>query len=84
MEDLTGTKFTRDSFYFELQRTIQSLAEEKGLQVRYVNRDFTSQKCSNCGYIDKNNRISQDTFLCKSCGFTIHADNNAAINIAIC
>ena len=84
MEDLRGTKFTQNSFFFELQRAVQYLAEEKGVLVRYVDRDFTSQKCSACGYIDKTNRTRQDTFSCKSCGFTIHADNNAAINIARC
>lgn len=82
MEDLTSTSFTRNLFYFELQRTIQCLAEEKSLLIRYVNRDFTSQKCSKCGYTDKGNRVSQDTFKCTCCGLTIHADNNAAINIA--
>lgn len=83
MENLAGTSFTKNSFFFELQRAIQSLAEEKSLIVRYVNRDYTSQKCSKCGYVDKANRISRDTFLCKCCGFTIHADNNAAKNISL-
>ncbi len=82
MEDLSGTSFTRNSFFFELQRAIQTLAEEKSILVRYVNRDYTSQKCSKCGYIDKRNRVSRDTFICKRCGFTLDADNNAAINIA--
>lgn len=82
MEDLRGTSFTKNSFFFELQRAIQYLAVEKSLHVRFVNRDYTSQKCSKCGYIDKGNRVSQNTFICKCCGFTIHADNNAAINIA--
>lgn len=82
MEDLRGTSFTKNLFFFELQRNIQFLAEEKSLQVRYINRNYTSQKCSRCGFIDKKNRVSQDTFKCKSCGFIIHADNNAAINIS--
>lgn len=82
MEDLSCTSFTRNLFYFELQRAIQNLAEERSLLVRYVNRDFSSQKCSRCGYIDKGNRITRDVFLCKRCGFSINADCNAAINIS--
>lgn len=35
-----------------------------------------------CGYVDKENRITQDKFECKKCGFTLNADHNAAINIA--
>jgi len=46
-----------------------------------VDPKYTSQTCSRCGYVDKNNRITQSRFVCKSCGFTINADVNAAKNI---
>ncbi len=46
-----------------------------------VDPKYTSQTCSRCGYVDKNNRVTQSRFVCKSCGFTINADINAAKNI---
>ena len=46
-----------------------------------INPKYTSQKCNKCGYIDKNNRISQSKFVCQSCGHTDNADVNAAKNI---
>jgi len=48
-----------------------------------VNPKQTSQTCSRCGYVDKENRVSQSRFVCKSCGFTINADVNAAKNILV-
>jgi len=46
-----------------------------------VDAKYTSQKCSNCGYIDKRNRISQSEFVCKNCGSIFNADVNASLNI---
>lgn len=46
-----------------------------------VNPQFTSQKCSNCGHISKENRLKQAQFICTSCNFTENADYNASINI---
>lgn len=51
---------------------------------RYFNRvnpSYTSQECSNCHYIDKNNRKTQSEFICIECGLILNADENAAINI---
>jgi putative transposase len=42
----------------------------------------TSRQCSTCGHVEKNNRTDQATFACRSCGVSLHADHNAAINIA--
>lgn len=46
-----------------------------------VNPRNTSRKCSNCGSIDARNRENQANFRCVECGYEIHADHNAAINI---
>ena len=42
---------------------------------------YTSQRCSNCGHIDKDNRKTQADFCCLSCGYRDNADVNAALNI---
>jgi transposase len=41
----------------------------------------TSRECSRCGHTAKENRKTQDQFACVQCGFALHADINAAINI---
>lgn len=46
-----------------------------------VNPAYTSQTCSCCGHVDKDNRKTQDKFKCTSCGHTENADFNAAKNI---
>ena len=57
-------------------------AEQNGVAVTYVDPAYTSQSCSTCGHTEKANRPKQDTFKCKSCGMSLHADHNAAKNIA--
>ena len=52
-----------------------------GGEVKFVNPQFTSQRCSCCGNINKENRKSQAVFKCVECGFKLNADHNAAINI---
>ncbi|WP_338112641.1 zinc ribbon domain-containing protein [Zooshikella ganghwensis] len=42
---------------------------------------YTSQKCAQCGHVEKANRASQARFECQSCGYTANADINAAMNI---
>lgn len=57
------------------------LQEEQGISIAEVNPAFTSQRCHNCGYVAKNNRKTQKTFKCLSCGRHLNADLNAAFNI---
>lgn len=53
---------------------------ERGV-VRKVNPAYTSQTCSQCGYVDAGNRGSQSMFRCLMCEYLINADVNAALNI---
>ena len=46
-----------------------------------VPAQYTSQRCSKCGHIDKDNRKTQDEFMCLACGHRDNADKNAALNI---
>ncbi|MGC8516179.1 MAG: RNA-guided endonuclease InsQ/TnpB family protein [Thermoplasmata archaeon] len=66
----------------ELQKLIEYKAEDAGKMVVYVNPKHTSQKCSRCGHIDKNNRHGS-VFKCKNCGFELNADLNASRNIEV-
>ena len=57
-------------------------AEERGVMVVAVDPRHTSQQCSCCGYTARNNRRSRSLFICRQCGYTLHADLNGAKNIA--
>jgi putative transposase len=46
-----------------------------------VSAKFTSQKCSKCGYICKENRKTQSLFECVNCGYAENADLQATFNI---
>ena len=54
-------------------------SEIKGFEFLKVNPAYTSQTCSRCGVIKKENR-SGESYSC-SCGLKIDADLNASINI---
>jgi IS605 OrfB family transposase len=60
---------------------IAQKAMASGLTVAFVPASHTSDTCHACGYIHKNNRFTRDTFCCIKCGYTEHADINAALNI---
>jgi putative transposase len=88
MEDLTGItkdagKFLKSWTYYDLQKKIEQKAKVAGIEVRKINPQYTSQRCSRCGCIDENNRKNQAEFKCVTCGYSTNADYNAARNIAI-
>ncbi len=65
--------------FFSLQRQVEKRALERGIPVLYVNPAYTSKRCSHCGQFGRRTRKH---FECPHCGFTAHADVNAAFNIA--
>jgi putative transposase len=65
--------------YYELQRQIEYKAHWEGIPVIYVNPNGTSVKCSICGSRMKPEENRQ--LKCRSCGFTVDRDVNAARNI---
>jgi IS605 OrfB family transposase len=67
--------------FFQLRAFIAYKAALAGVRVAVVNPAYTSQTCSRCGHCEKANRTSQAKFLCVSCGYSAHADLNAAENI---
>ena len=67
---------------FQLEQFISYKAEDRGKAVVCVNPEYTSQKCSRCGFIDRNNRKGS-IFHCRNCNFQLHADLNASRNIGV-
>lgn len=93
LEDLTGIRdrtqykvrkkqrYTHSSWAFrQLQTFIEYKAKQAGVLVEYINPEYTSQTCSRCNHISKNNRKGLK-FRCRACGFEMNADLNAARNI---
>ena len=88
MEDLSGitdqaNRFLKNWSYYDLQTKIEYKAKEIGIKIVYINPKCTSRRCSKCGYIDKDNRLTQASFECLKCGFKENADYNASQNISI-
>ena len=64
--------------FFEL---LEYKLKRNGGQLIKIDPKFTSQQCSKCGHISKENRESQSKFICKECGHSTNADYNASLNI---
>ncbi|MGW4999945.1 RNA-guided endonuclease InsQ/TnpB family protein [Streptomyces hydrogenans] len=93
LEDLTGIrgrvrlrKDQRTSLHSwsfqQLGQYIEYKAKRAGVPLVYVDPAYTSRQCSECGHIDRKNRVDQATFACRACGFLSHADDNASHNLA--
>lgn len=67
--------------YRQLLDRIQMSCEENRVIFRSVSPFWTSVTCSQCGHVNKKNRLSQELFVCQECGHTDNADHNASINI---
>jgi putative transposase len=90
LEDLSGIRVKRrgkqlnkwlSSWTFhQFEMFLTYKAEALGKRVVFVDPRYTSQKCNRCHYTSKANRC-KSRFHCKACGFKIHADINAAMNI---
>jgi IS605 OrfB family transposase len=63
-------------------RLVRRLADKAPGRVEKINPAYTSQTCSGCGHRASESRESQSRFRCRACGLTVHADVNAARNIA--
>jgi putative transposase len=66
----------------QLRQFLTYKAQQAGVTILVVDPRYTSQTCSRCGFRDKHNRRTQADFSCLKCGHTLHADLNAAKNLA--
>jgi putative transposase len=78
MEDPYEFSFENGSFVAFLH-IVEKRALRRGIPVLYVNPTNTSKRCSGCGGFGRRVR---KRFECPQCGMVIHADVNAAFNIA--
>jgi putative transposase len=79
-QNINADEFTFDNgSFFTLQKMVERRAHKRGIPVIYVNAAYTSQRCCRCGEFG---RRTHKRFKCPHCGYDVHADVNAAFNIA--
>ena len=64
-----------------IKEKLARLEEKFGITTIEVNAAYTSQECSKCGFVSKQNRKSQSLFKCTCCNHSVNADVNAARSI---
>ena len=77
------SKFQKSWSYPLIRQKLIHLSDAKGFSVVEVPNKFRSQRCNDCGYVNKSNRKGK-TFKCKRCNHTADADMNAASNLELC
>jgi len=93
MEDLKGirknnkktskkNRYSLNSWsFYQQQLMIEYKAKKLGVGIVYVEPRYTSQRCSRCGHIERENRKG-NLFQCKKCGTVEDSGVNAGFNIA--
>lgn len=66
--------------FYQFEQFLSYKAEALGKRIVCIDPRYTSQKCSCCGSIRKENR-NKSKFKCAECGYQNHSDINAAINV---
>jgi len=61
-----------------IRECVTSKAQERGMTIAKIDPRYTSKNCSRCGLHGVRKRHA---FTCPHCGYSDHADKNAAINI---
>lgn len=72
--------YLRAAHLGHLPRQLAWGARKRGQRARSSQAAYSSQECARCHYVSRANRPDQRTFRCQACGFTINADENAALN----
>jgi len=67
--------------YGLFKQKLKSKCEYYGINYIEVDEAYTSQTCSICGDVNKNNRKHRGLYVCRKCGFVVNADVNGALNI---
>ncbi|SHK02844.1 transposase, IS605 OrfB family, central region [Anaerobranca californiensis DSM 14826] len=66
--------------FYRLAKYIEYKGNLEGIKVKYVNPQYTSQRCPCCGEMNKGR---DRKYLCKACRFSTHRDRLGAINIQL-
>ena len=76
-------KALNDVSFYKFNEILEYKAKYNGVSITRADRFYPSSKtCSHCGAIKSKLSLSQRTFICDDCGYTIDRDYNASINLA--
>lgn len=76
------SKAVQEQCFYEFIRQMKYKCEWNCIEFVQVDRFYPSSKtCSCCGNVKRDLRLSDRTYVCNECGFTIDRDLNAAINL---
>lgn len=76
------SKAVQEQCFYKFIRQMKYKCEWNGIEFVQVDRFYPSSKtCSCCGNVKRDLRLSDRTYVCSECGFTIDRDLNAAINL---
>ena len=77
------SKAIQEQCFYEFIRQMKYKCEWLGIEFIQADRFYPSSKtCNHCGNIKKDLKLSDRTYICEHCGFTIDRDLNAAMNLA--
>ena len=63
-------------------KTLETRLIKEGIQIIYADKWYpSSKKCSHCGYIKEDLKLSDRLFVCPNCSLKINRDYNASINL---
>jgi len=67
--------------YGFFRHALKYVAEREGVVVKEIEPSYTSQTCSRCGHIGKENWKGYSYFRCVKCGYEANRDRVASLNI---
>jgi len=71
-----------DSSFGEIRRQLEYKCDWEGIEIVLADRFFPSSKrCSGCGEVKKELKLSARVYQCEECGISLCRDLNAALNL---
>lgn len=71
-----------DMSFYDIRETITYKSLLNGVEFIMSDRYYPSSKmCSECGYVKKNLRVNERSWVCPNCGVIHNRDLNAAVNL---
>ena len=71
--------------FFEFRTKLLAKCKQYGIELRVVDRFYPSSKtCHNCGCVKSDLKLSDRTYYCYECGYTVDRDYNASLNLRDC
>ena len=85
MQNPKLAKALQEQNLYKFRQIIAYKGKKNGIRVLLADRWYPSSKmCSCCGNVKTDLKLSDRTYHCDICGFTMDRDENAAINIENC